>query len=434
MSMHPLLYTFYGDDFTGSTDVLEQLALHGIEAALFLAPPQPEDLARFPGLRALGVASDARSRSPQWMDEHLPERFAALRAFGAPVTHYKVCSTFDSSPGVGSIGRALEIGLRVFAPRFAPVVVGAPHLRRYVHEGKLFAVAPDGAIHRIDRHPMSRHPVTPMREPDLALHLAKQTAEPIGRVEHVDLASAVKAREALHSQLSEGCRIVLFDTVDEPSLACLGKLLWDEARKQTLFSASSSGLTTALIHAWQATGLVAGAGPRAPITRSSPLLVLSGSCAAATSRQIEWALGHGFDGVRLDPVRWLADDAATAQEETMLRLAALLREGRDVVVYTALGEAETEPQGAALGEALGRLAQRLLAETPVQRVVFCGGDTSSHAVQQMGVVALTWLASLDPGAPLCLAHREAPDAPRLELILKGGQVGGEDFFARARGD
>ena len=51
------LFSFYGDDFTGSTDVLETLARAGIRAALFVAPPTTEDLIHFPDLQALGVAA-----------------------------------------------------------------------------------------------------------------------------------------------------------------------------------------------------------------------------------------------------------------------------------------------------------------------------------------------------------------------------------------
>ena len=107
------------------------------------------------------------------MNRNLPAIFRAMRALGAPVNHYKVCSTFDSSPGVGSIGRAMELGRAVFRSRQSvPVVVGAPHLGRAVVFGNLFAEA-DGAWYRIDRHPtMRRHPVTPMTEADLRLHLA----------------------------------------------------------------------------------------------------------------------------------------------------------------------------------------------------------------------------------------------------------------------
>jgi uncharacterized protein YgbK (DUF1537 family) len=49
--MSELALTFYGDDFTGSTDALEALTLGGVPAALFLEPPTPAQLAAdFPGL------------------------------------------------------------------------------------------------------------------------------------------------------------------------------------------------------------------------------------------------------------------------------------------------------------------------------------------------------------------------------------------------
>jgi 3-oxoisoapionate kinase len=118
-----LLYTWYGDDFTGSTDVLEALALHGVKAVLFTHTPSSRDIAAFSDCRAVGIAGESRSRSPQWMNRNLPAIFRAMRRPGAPVNHYKVCSTFDSSPRVGSIGRAMELGRAVFrAPCFAPAL------------------------------------------------------------------------------------------------------------------------------------------------------------------------------------------------------------------------------------------------------------------------------------------------------------------------
>src|SRR5690606_19714743 len=113
----------------------------------------------------------------------LRPKFKALKALGAPLTHYKVCSTFDSSPQIGSIGRATDIGCEVFQPPVVPLLVGAPGLKRYVAFGNLFATVGDTTF-RIDRHPtMSRHPVTPMHEADLRLHLSQQTARPIALID-----------------------------------------------------------------------------------------------------------------------------------------------------------------------------------------------------------------------------------------------------------
>jgi len=131
------LFSFYGDDFTGSTDALEALAANAVPSVLFLDPPEERMLERFGDCRAIGVAGESRSRSPEWMSENLPEIFRGLRRLGAPLCQYKVCSTFDSSPQFGSIGRALEIGQQVFGNPYVPIVVAAPHLQRYVLFGNL---------------------------------------------------------------------------------------------------------------------------------------------------------------------------------------------------------------------------------------------------------------------------------------------------------
>ena len=170
-----LLLAYYGDDFTGSTDAMEAMTAAGVPTVLFLEPPARALLERFPGVRCVGLAGSSRGRSPEWMRAHLPAAFASLAALGAPILQYKVCSTFGSSPAVGSIGCAIDLGVPHRHGRWSPMVVGVPRLRRYQAFGNLFASV-DGACYRLDRHPtMSRHPVTPMRESDLRIHLRAQT-------------------------------------------------------------------------------------------------------------------------------------------------------------------------------------------------------------------------------------------------------------------
>jgi uncharacterized protein YgbK (DUF1537 family) len=428
------LYTYYGDDFTGSTDVLEQLAANGVRSTLFLAPPTADQLQRFPGLQGLGIAGDSRSRSPEWMSQYLPPIFASLGSFHAPIIHYKVCSTFDSSPEHGSIGRAIELGINVFHPHFVPIVVGSPHLRRFVFEGRLFASAPDGAIHRIDRHPMSRHPVTPMREPDLRRHLQKQTSLPIGHIAHTELHTPTEASQALERELSSGARAILFDMIDTQSLVTATDQIWQSALEQPLFCAASSGLTAGLIQSWRKQGILRTQPSAAILDSASPLLVISGSCSEATSRQIDRAARDGFQTLHADPAEILDPlQGGPYQDSIVHRLTTILNRGEDAVLYTSTGSLASEFAGESLGTALGVMLRRLLARTLVSRVVLCGGDTSSHAVQQLGILALTWKASLQPGAPLCRAHFAGSQTRPLELVLKGGQVGSDEFFAIAKG-
>ena len=430
-----LLYTFYADDFTGATDVLEQLASNGISSVLFLATPTPDQLAAFPGAQAVGIAGDSRSQSPQWMSAHLPDIFTALKAMKAPLVHYKVCSTFDSSPTHGSIGRAIEVGMEIFKPSFVPVVVGAAHLRRYVVFGNLFASAPDSITYRIDRHPMSRHPITPMREADLRAHLRHQTTLPVGLVDFAALRSG-NASETLNAEIAAGKHIVLFDTLDNDSLEAVGEALWQEARRCPLFSASSSGLTGALLSAMRTEGLLPMRAPASPVEKSRPLLVVSGSCSEATERQLRYALARDFAGIAVDPKALLDTVTASSVRAATLQSAlASLAHGNDTILYTTLGLPAALALGNELGDALGSLLHEIIERAAVRRVLLCGGDTASHAVQQLGLYALTWLANLQPGAPLCRAHATLPHSAlqSLELVLKGGQVGTDDFFDVVRG-
>ena len=433
------LIAFYGDDFTGSTDVIEVVSSAGLAAVLFLEPPDAERLARFPEARVIGIAGISRSQTPGWMDENLPAMFASLRATGAPFVHYKVCSTFDSAPGIGSIGEAIRLGLQAFANRPVPLVVGAPSLRRYVAFGNLFAGFGD-ATYRIDRHPvMARHPVTPMAEGDLRLHLAGQADLSIGLID-LPLLGALDPKNDWLRRITGAPNVLLFDTVDETSLRRVGALLWSLAGTKPAFAVGSSGFEYALVAAWHEAGLL----PPLPIlVQPAPverLFVLSGSCSPVTARQIGFAQRAGFVALRVDP-RELMEEAGFAQ--ALARSLDLLAEGRDVLLHTAegledadnlsLSETERMTFNDRLGATLGRLLRQVVQRSGLRRVVIAGGDTSSHAVRELGLYALTFAAPLAPGCPLCHAHAEDPDTGRLEIALKGGQIGQDDFFLRAKG-
>jgi uncharacterized protein YgbK (DUF1537 family) len=443
----PLL-AYVGDDFTGSTDVMEAFTAAGVSTILFLAPPGPQWLQRFAGQRCIGLASTARAQSPQWMDAHLPAAFAQMKAFGAPILQYKVCSTFDSSPTVGSIGRAVDLGSAMMPGRWSPMVVGAPRLKRYQAFGNLFAVA-DGVGHRLDRHPtMSRHPVTPMAEADLRRHLAQQTKR---RIELIDLAQLQAGQGAARRDAlcGDDKPAVLLDVIDEATLAQVGALVW-QGRGAGLFSASSSGLQYALAAFWRQCGLLP-AQPSLPVADAvESIAVVSGSCSPASAEQIAWARAQGFDLQRLDIARVLDDTAVRGEVERLVAGAAnALRAGRSPLVFSAEGPGDPAVTGfdaaaAAGGLSRGQAAQRisdalaqvmreLLDRVPaLRRVAVAGGDSSGTVAGALGIAALSIEAGLAPGAPLCRAWSEQPRRDGLQIVLKGGQVGAAGFYGAVR--
>ncbi|MDO7851672.1 four-carbon acid sugar kinase family protein [Hymenobacter convexus] len=433
----PLLLAYYGDDFTGSTDALEFLSRAGARTALFIAPPTAAQLAAYPGLDAIGVAGLTRAMPPDAMQAVLEPAFAALRALGPRHVHYKVCSTFDSSPTIGSIGRAIETGRRVFPGAFVPLLVAAPPLGRYCAFGNLFArlgIGSDGGIFRLDRHPsMSQHPTTPADESDLRRHLARQTSLQTGLLDILQITRPLaEIRAALAGQASSGAEIMLFDALYPDQLLGIGAAIDDFATATApLFSVGSSGIEMALGQFWQQNGVltptVAWLGPG----RAAPLLVVSGSCSPVTAGQIAWAQANGFAEVVLNAEALAAGtNTPEAVASHQQHVVGFLRAGRSVIVHTnGAGQAPTQSLPAeTLGTALGLLAREAVGQTGIRRVVVAGGDTSSYAARAMGIEAVEMIAPFYPGAPLCRAAAPGSPLHGVEVNFKGGQVGAPEYF------
>ncbi|HEV7915011.1 MAG TPA: 3-oxo-isoapionate kinase OiaK [Albitalea sp.] len=442
-----LLLAYYGDDFTGSTDVMEAFTAAGVPTVLFLRPPTAEWLRRFPSVRCVGLAGTSRGRSPEWMDRELPQAFASLAELKAPILQYKVCSTFDSSPTTGAIGRAIDIGVPLMRGNWSPMVVGAPRLSRYQVFGNLFAAA-DGVGHRLDRHPtMSRHPVTPMDEADLRRHLAAQTRRRIELIDMLQLRSgAGDAR--VQALAGPDVPVVSIDVLDDETLAEAGRLVWQQ-RGAGLFTASSSGLQYALAAHWRREGRLPAqsALPAAPAVET--IAVVSGSCSPVTASQIAWAGSHRFAADRLQLSRLLdAHDGGAEIERAVVAAVAAVARGESPLVYSACGpddpavrDFDTIAAHAGLtrtdaaqrvGRGLAEVMRRLLDRAPLRRVVVAGGDSSGEVASALDVVALTVAAGLAPGAPLCRAWSASPQRDGLELVLKGGQMGAPSFFGAVR--
>ena len=219
-----------GDDFTGSAAVMEVLAFAGLRTVLFSDIPSEALAARFAKADAVGIATTSRGHGPDWMRAHLPAPLAWLDATGAGILHYKVCSTFDSSPTSGNIGTALALCLAQRPSDAVPLVTAAPQMRRYQSFGHLFAGTFDG-VFRLDRHPvMSRHPVTPMTEADLLRHRAEQTDLP-ARLVDLEALWSDDPQAALDAALASGARILSFDSMEPRSEAAVGRLVWDNRER-----------------------------------------------------------------------------------------------------------------------------------------------------------------------------------------------------------
>lgn len=421
-----ILLAFYGDDFTGSTDALEFISNAGAKAVLFTEVPSQSQLDAIPGLNAFGVAGKTRSLSPNEMEQMLIPAFKFLKSTGTAHIHYKVCSTFDSSPTIGSIGKAIDCGASVFGSDLIPVLGGMPPLGRYCLFGNLFArmgIGSDGSIFRLDRHPsMSIHPVTPSSESDLRNHLGKQTIKKIGLVDVLQLEKAIDSWEVNPND----SKVILLDALNDAHLEKIGEWLDAETRKgKPLFSVGSSGIEMALGKHWNKQGVLSSISYWPQAGKSSPLLVISGSCSPVTAGQIAYARSAGFEEIILDVKKNCNEDRA--ENVIVKQVSGLLSDQKSVIVHTGEKESENFP-AEKLGSALGRIAKEAISVAGVKRLVVSGGDTSSYAARALEIDAVEMIAPIVRGAPLCKAYSKNKAIDGLEVNFKGGQVGGDNYF------
>lgn len=426
---------FYGDDFTGSVDALLQFTRAGLRGRLFVGTPDIDTLRRAAAdVDVIGIAGIARSLPRAALDEEVRPALVSLHTLGARVVQYKACSTADSSPMIGSLGRVLELAREIFGPGIVPMLFAQPDFGRYTVFGHHFA-AEGGVVYRLDRQPtMSNHPVTPMRESDLALHLSRQTELPIGALHLTQYSDAGSLTQALHQETAAA---TVLDAVSDDHVTLVGRAVWELRDERPVFAIGSGGLSTGLGAA--AAGKRAGAGTPArageaggEIRLAGAVLAVSGSRSPQTARQIEHAVTHGWASFDL-PL-----GAARPADELEAAVLTELAVGRSVVVSTASAELRGD-QAPKAGSTIERIAGQLaklvasaLAAGCTGRVIVCGGDTSSRVVTLLGAESLSIAANPFGNVVLCRVSAPAAWLDGAEMLLKGGQVGPVDLFERIR--
>jgi 3-oxoisoapionate kinase len=395
---------FYGDDFTGSVDALLQFRRAGLSGELVTDPAGAR------GVRAdvVGIAGTARALPTAMMDDEVRPALEALRDAGCDLVLYKACSTADSSPTIGSLGRAAEIGRDVFGARSVPVLLAQPDFGRWTVFGTHFA-REGGQVYRLDRQPtMSHHPTTPMTEADLRRHLAAQTSL---QVAGVDFLAYDGGPEAVAQTISLSGDLVVLDAVTDSHLTLAAQATTRLPRP--VFAVGSGGFALGLGR------VVGGSGAELPLSAAAPsgaVLVVSGSCSGMSWRQIRTAADAG----------WTEVDALgpDARQEASRAYAS----GSHVVAYTARGTAEGDLSAEAVSERLASIVRAVASVGPIARLVVAGGDTCGRVLRLLGARSLRILAA--PWGNLPLVEVRGGDLDGVEVVLKGGQVGTPDAYLR----
>ncbi|MBP6308575.1 MAG: four-carbon acid sugar kinase family protein, partial [Burkholderiaceae bacterium] len=186
--MKPIYLGCIADDFTGATDLANNLVRAGMRVVQTIGVPDgPLDAE----VDAVVVALKSRTVAPSDAVAQSLDALAWLQAQGAQQIYFKYCSTFDST-AQGNIGPVTEALMDALKTDFTIATPAFPDNGRTVFKGHLFV----GEV-LLNESGMQNHPLTPMTDPNLVRVMQAQTRRKVGLIDHKAVAqgeAAIRAR------------------------------------------------------------------------------------------------------------------------------------------------------------------------------------------------------------------------------------------------
>jgi len=411
--IHKIHLGCIADDFTGATDLANNLVRAGMRVVQTIGVPQaPLDAE----VDAVVVSLKSRTIDPKEAASQSVDALKWLQAQGASQFYFKYCSTFDST-AQGNIGPVTDALMAALGIDFTIATPAFPDAGRTVFKGYLFV----GDV-LLNESGMQDHPLTPMKDPNLVRVLQTQTKHQVGLIDYKVIAQGTEAiRARIDALRQEGVGIAIVDAVSNADLMQLGAAL-----KDIPLVTAGSGVAIGL----PANFGIAANPQSATLPRAKGLkAIVSGSCSRATNLQVADFIQKGLPAYALDPLRLLEGDRV--MKEALDWAAPLLAAGPVLIYSTAAPEALKRIQdqlgvqqaGEMVEQALAQIAKGLV-DLGVGQLVVAGGETSGAVVQALGMHQLQIGAQIDPGVPWCAGRA-------MHITLKSGNFGTPDFFTKA---
>ena len=403
------------DDFTGATDLANNLVRAGMRVVLTVDVPAPAEEI---DADAVVVALKSRTVPAAHAVEQSLRACRWLRRQGARQIYFKICSTFDST-AAGNIGPVIEALMDELDCSFSIATPAFPETGRTVVHGHLFL-----GDTLLSDSGMRHHPLTPMTDANLVRVLQAQLDPAKGRkVGLIDYGTVSQSGQAIQQRMHElqdkGFAIAIVDALSDDDLGRLG-----EALRGASFLTAGSGLGNSLPRNW-------GFNPanRADLPAARGLkAILAGSCSVATNAQVQRFIRDGGEAYALHPAQGADLELQIAQVLSWADSCWRSEAGLPLLVYST---AEPEHVSAANAPMVEQ-AMAALARAFVQRGVGClvvaGGETSGICVQALNIRQMQIGPQIDPGVPWCYATSAEGG---LHLALKSGNFGSPDFFCKA---
>ena len=414
----PLLLGCIADDFTGATDLANNLVRAGMRVVQTIGVPTEPLSAE---VDAVVVALKSRTIAPQDAIDQSLQALQWLQGQGAQQIYFKYCSTFDST-AQGNIGPVTEALMQALQTDFTIATPAFPDNGRTVFKGYLFV----GDL-LLNESGMQHHPLTPMTDANLVRVMQAQCKSKVGLLSHKTIAQGAEAiQQEIANLQKQGVHVAVVDAVSNDDLMRLGPAL-----KGMPLVTAGSGVAIGLPKNFGLTPT-----PQASVLPKATGLqaVVSGSCSQATNRQVAHFKASGRPAFLIDPLH-LKGSWQDLVQEALAWAQGHLASGPVLVYSTATPESVQAVQSQMGVEAAGHQVEQALAaiarglvQLGVHQLVVAGGETSGACVQALDIEQLQIGPQIDPGVPWCHAQTTMGG---VHITLKSGNFGTDDFFTNA---
>ena len=410
-----------GDDFTGSSDIANNLKKSGMQVSMYAGVPTTPPLKKEP-TDATVIALKTRTIPIEEAISESLKGLSWLKDYGCEQFIFKYCSTFDSTKK-GNIGPVTDAIMEELNTDFTIACPSFPDAGRTVYFGHMFVNGKP-----LNESGMENHPLTPMTDHNLVRWLDHQTKNNVGLIDFQTISKGANSvKERIESLKTNGYKYAIIDTIknDDFDIICNGV-------KDLPFLTGGSGIALGLPKIYKDRGLLSASNFEIPKNNANAI-ILSGSCSVTTINQINIYKKN-------NPSLYVSPDEVINNKDLVEKVFSWIKDNETLspLVYSSSDtKTVTEKQKQYGQEILAdkienffELLSKKLVKDNFGTFISAGGETSGAIIKGLGVQELKIGEEISHGVPALWSPHSNGNKP-ISVTLKSGNFGQIDFFDRA---
>ena len=412
-----------GDDFTGSSDIANNLKKSGMQVSMYAGVPNllPEETKKEQTDAAV-IALKTRTAPIEDAIRESLEALSWLKDCGCEQFIFKYCSTFDSTKE-GNIGPVTDAIMEKLNTNFTIACPSFPDAGRTVYFGHMFVNGKP-----LNESGMENHPLTPMTDHNLVRWLGHQTKNNVGLVDSQTISKGENSvKDKIENLKKNGYKYAIIDTIknDDFDIIC-------NAVKNLPLLTGGSGIALGLPKIYKDRGLLSASNFQIPENNSNAI-ILSGSCSVTTINQINIYKEN-------NPSFYISPDEVINNEDLIEKVLSWIKdnETQSPLVYSSSDIKSVSEKQKQYGQELlankiekfFELLSKRLVKDNFGTFISAGGETSGAVIKGLGIQELKIGKEISHGIPALWSPESSGNKP-VFVTLKSGNFGQDNFFARA---